>query len=489
MSKRWIVMIVVVVVVAVLGYFALGVVQRVNTVQDAMAQLGEETAIVRRGTLRVTVDGNGSLAPQYEVGLSFASSGRVDQVLVEEGDVVEAGQALALLDTGDLELQVTQAEISLRQAELQLEDLLEPADEADIQRAQDALDQAAASLQLAQISLDGVLNSVVLNETLEDAQDEYDGALEEYEYWLEQYNEHGEDHWFVDRAQERLDDAVQALERAQQQADQQLQSSNNDLARAYDTYLQAQSDLEELLNGSDASQLEQAQLQIDQAMVSLEQAQLRLEQATLTAPVASTVTAVNIQVGEIASVGQPAVTLSDLAVLEVEINLDETDVTKVELRQVAVVTLDAFPESDLVGEVTYIATVAQTQSGVVLYPVIVQLVPTELPVRAGMTADVQIVTSSQENVLIVPLRAIQSDAGSDYVMRQVDDANEGTGEPRPPAGAFEEVSVTLGAMNDIEVQVTAGLEEGDVVSVVSVPSEESFGVQFPGPGRILVGGD
>ena len=75
MSKRWIVAIVVVVVAAVLGYVALGVVQRVNSVQDAMTQLGEETAIVRRGTLRVTVDGNGSLAPQYEVGLSFASSG------------------------------------------------------------------------------------------------------------------------------------------------------------------------------------------------------------------------------------------------------------------------------------------------------------------------------------------------------------------------------------------------------------------------------
>ena len=75
------------------------------------------------------------------------------------------------------------------------------------------------------------------------------------------------------------------------------------------------------------------------------------------------------------------------------------------------------------------------------------------------------------------------------MLRQVDDGNEGTGEPRPPAEAFEEVSVTLGTMNDIEVQVTAGLEEGDVVSVVSVPAEDSIGVQFPGPGRILVGGD
>jgi HlyD family secretion protein len=490
MSKKWIVAIVVVVVVLVVGYLALGAVQRLSTAQDAISQLGDETAIVRRGTLRVTVDGNGSLAPQYEVGLSFSSSGRVVQVLVEEGEAVAAGQELAVLDTDDLELQVTQAEISLRQAELQMEDLLEPADESDIQRAQDALDQAAASLQLAQINLEGVQNSVALNETLEDAQSEYDGALEEYEYWLEQYNEHGEDHWFVDRAQERLDDAEQALERAQQQADQQMQSANNDLARAYDTYRQAQSDLDILLNGADASQLEQAQLQVDQAMVSLEQAQLRLEQAVLTAPAAGAVTSVNIQVGAMASAGQTAVTLSDLAMLEVEINLDETDVTKVTLGQDAVVTLDAFPESELTGQVTYVASVAQTQSGVVLYPVVVQLAPTDLSVRAGMTADVEIVTLSQENVLIAPLRAIHSDTGSNYVLRQVEDEQNGEDSSGLPAGGFEQVSVSLGEMNDMDVEITEGLEEGDVVSVVSSPTEDPSEFQFGGgPGQFLGGGD
>jgi hypothetical protein len=85
-----------------------------------------ETAVVRRGTLLVTVDAASSLAPGAEVSLSFSSGGRVAKVLVEEGLVVEAGQPLARLETDGLELQVAQAQAALAAAEAQLAQLLAP---------------------------------------------------------------------------------------------------------------------------------------------------------------------------------------------------------------------------------------------------------------------------------------------------------------------------------------------------------------------------
>jgi len=85
-----------------------------------------ETAVVRRGTLLVTADATGSLAPQAEVSLSFSSGGRVDEVLVEEGQVVETGQPLARLETDDLALQMAQTEVGLAAAEAQLAQLLPP---------------------------------------------------------------------------------------------------------------------------------------------------------------------------------------------------------------------------------------------------------------------------------------------------------------------------------------------------------------------------
>ncbi|MEA3342135.1 MAG: efflux RND transporter periplasmic adaptor subunit [Chloroflexota bacterium] len=459
MNKKWWV----VIAVVVIGGLSFAGWQYIGSQQQARVEAREamETAIVERDTLRVTLDATGSLAPQAEVSLAFASSGQVAEVFVEEGQQVEAGQALAQLDTDDLALQVTQAEISLREAELELETLLEPADQSDIEQAQDAVDQAAASIQLTHISQRTAQDSVLVNESLEDAQEAYDDALEDYEYWLEEYNENDADHWFVENALEKLEDKELDLKRVQEQVDESLQSAGNDLATAADVYRQAQNNLQDLLDGAGDSDIEAAQLQIDQARASLEQVQLQLADATLIAPLAGTVTALDIQPGEMASAGQAAVVvISDLSVLEVEINLDETDVAQVAVGQETLVSVDAFPEAELSGEVTYIAPVAETQSGVVLYAVTVRIAPTEFPIRAGMTADVEIVSASQAGALIVPLRAISSEGERSYITRLA-------------GGRPERVEVELGLTTETEIEITTGLSEGDVVVVAGGASEDT----------------
>ena len=557
MKKKWWLVALAVVLVAVVGYVGFGIWRRFSAQRAMLGAPAEETAVVERGTLMVTINASGSLAPSTEVSLSFPAGGLVAEVLVEEGQQVEAGQPLVRLATDDLELQVTQAElalrqaelqaddlslqvtqaeISLRQAELQLEALLEPADQTDIAEAQDAADQAAASQRLARIGYDAALSSVLVNESLADAQSAYDEALRVYEYWLDRYEEDDVDYWYVHNAKEDLDDAQLELKRARQQADQELQSASNDLAQAADTYSQAQSDLESLLDGTDARDIETARLDVDQARASLEQARLQLrdaaqfevdqaqasleqarllqDQATLTAPVAGTVTVLDAQPGEMASAGQAAVVLSDLATLEVSINLDETDVARVTVGQEALVMVDAFADVVLAGLVAYIAPTAETQSGVVLYPVTIRLASNGastsgssstgkgLPVRAGMTADVDIVTVSQENALIVPLRAIMSIEGQSYVMRQVADDQDGTptsprhsdmgegtmgfGQPMGVAG-FEPVEVGLGVMTETEVEITSGLAEGDVVRVIAAGGQAAGGPGSYGPGGGMFG--
>ena len=123
--------------------------------------------------------------------------------------------------------------------------------------------------------------------------------------------------------------------------------------------------------------------------------------------------------------------------------------------------VDAFSDAGLTGEVTHIAPVATTQSGVVLYPVTIRLAPTDLPVRAGMTADVEIVMVSQENALIVPLRAVHTEGGQSYVNRLAD------------GHQIERVEVELGVMTDTEVEIVGGLAKGDVVIVVAAPQNSA----------------
>jgi len=92
-----------------------------------------------------------------------------------------------------------------------------------------------------------------------------------------------------------------------------------------------------------------------------------------------------------------------------------------------------------------------------------------------MTADVEITTASQENALIVPLRAVHVEDGLAYVVRVIGDR-------------VERVAVALGLTTDTEAEITRGLSEGDVVSVVAAPAQSSTMPAF-GPGRVFRGGN
>jgi len=101
------------------------------------------------------VDAAGSLAPGAEVSLSFSSSGRVAEVLVDEGQVVEAGQPLARQETDDLELQVAQAQAALAAAEAQLLAPPRPQEvavqEANLAAARAQLDELQAGADADQV--------------------------------------------------------------------------------------------------------------------------------------------------------------------------------------------------------------------------------------------------------------------------------------------------------------------------------------------------
>ncbi|MBN1977820.1 MAG: efflux RND transporter periplasmic adaptor subunit [Anaerolineae bacterium] len=475
MKKKWWIIIAVVAVVACLGYVGYSFLQG-DAAQQAMADSGLETAIVERGTIRVTIDGSGSLAPSDEVSLAFSSGGEVTGVNVEVGDVAEAGDVLVQLDdadareaAADAELQVAQAEINLALTRAEVELGLK---QANLDAAQASYEEAVA---LANRTGDQLTSSRVgleqARDALADAQEDYDNAWDPARDWELEIK------WKKDALEAEREATEKALERARY--DLEVAQANYNLAVAGISQASVQNAWTQVLNArvaleTEPLQLKQLEASLSQAKIRLESAQRALEDTKLIAPMDGTVTALNVKVGERAGAGQAAVVLSDLTAFVVEVNLDEVDVAKVSVGQGAVVTLDAFPDQELAGEVTDIAPVASLQSGVVLYPVTIRLSPAEVPARVGMTANVETVIASKADALIVPLRAIQSDGGKSYVWRQ-------------SSGGFEKVEVTLGVMTEIEVEVTGGLSEGDVVSVVASPAQGG-GQPGWGPGGMFGGG-
>jgi HlyD family secretion protein len=472
-KKRWII-IAAVVVVACLALVGFGVLQRDS--QQATANSAEDTAIVERGTIRVTIDGSGSLAPNDEVALAFSAGGDVAEVLVDVGDVVQAGDVLARLDDADAREAVADAELQVAQAEINL--ALTRA-EAELGLAQANLDAAQASYEeavaLANRAGDQLtsarVNLAQAQDALADALDDYNQAWDPARDWELNVK------WMKDPLEAERETTQDALEKAQYDLEVAQASYNLEVAGVSEANVQsawAQVLSSRVALETEPLQLEQLELSLSQAQLALDSVRRALEDTMLIAPMDGTVIQLDLRVGEMVGAGTPVVELDDLTTFVVEVSLDETDVAEVGVGQEAIVTLDAFPGEELSGEVTEIAPVAESVSGVVLYPVTIRLSSTQVDARAGMTADVEIVIASKANALLVPLRAIQSEDGKSYVWRQT-------------AGEFEKVGVALGVMTDTEVEIVSGLSEGDVVSVVAVP--ESSGESGFGPGGIFGGGD
>jgi HlyD family secretion protein len=340
--------------------------------------------------------------------LHFEIGGDVVEVLVQEGDVVAEGDLLARLETTDLERAVVQAELGLNQAqlgvsqaELRLERLKEPPDEADVRRAEHAVEQAAAAIVAAQLDLTAVLDSTLLNETLEDAQELYEEMRHRYEVRVEWY-ESGEqpDYWHVDQAKERMDDVKLDLDRIRQQGNAQLQDARNAVERAQQSHLEAEDALAQLLEEADPldvrsaqEDIEAAQLDVRAAEIRLEEAQSNLENAELAAPFAGVVVAVNVDPGDAASPGEVAFVLATLdQLLARTVDLTELDVARVTEGHSVVVTVDALPDAEFAGHVIRIGLQAVDYRGDVTYPVYVELDDAAPELRWGMTAMVEIGT-------------------------------------------------------------------------------------------------
>jgi HlyD family secretion protein len=181
------------------------------------------------------------------------------------------------------------------------------------------------------------------------------------------------------------------------------------------------------------------------------------------------ITAVNLVQGALAQPGTPAFRIADDSLYHLSVEVDEVDIAGIKEGQPVKIEVDALPDQPLTGKVQSIAPAAQTTpTGGVAYKVRIDIDPTDAPLRAGMSATSTIVSSTRENALLVPNRAIQleRETGRTYVERLVN-------------GTPEKVEVKLGLRDDQQAEVREGVEETDRLIVRKESSlqklQQSFG--------------
>jgi HlyD family secretion protein len=196
----------------------------------------------------------------------------------------------------------------------------------------------------------------------------------------------------------------------------------------------------------------------------------------ITAPMDGVVTGKHIELGETAVIGlqnQPGtvlLTISDMSLVEAEMEVDEASIPAVQLGQAAQVRIDAYPNQVFRGVVTEVGgspIVQASANEAVKFKVKVQIRQPPLTIKPGLSAQADIFTGSRDQALAVPIQALV-----------VKDRVPGPGEKPDPDAPREQEGVFVldggrarfrpvqtGLMGDLTVEVVSGLQGGEALIV------------------------
>lgn len=224
--------------------------------------------------------------------------------------------------------------------------------------------------------------------------------------------------------------------------------------------------------------MDAAEYGVQVAQAALEEAEDRLAKTVFRAPLAGKVTRLNVEVGETVVMGtmnNPGsliLTISDLAVVEVVVQMDETDVPRLALGDSATVEIDAFPDRDFTARVTEIGNsairppsqnAAAGQQQAIDFEVVLTLDPTDADLRPDLSATADIVTDTRTDAVAVPIIALTVREDTTAAARSGDEPPEIEGVFVVDEGIATFRPVTVGIAGDEFFEVLEGLEPGETV--------------------------
>lgn len=249
---------------------------------------------------------------------AFKIPGRIDSIMVEEGDEVTAGQELAVLDKREMEARFLQAQ-------------------GACEAAQGQLAQAEAAIPLTSEQVEAKI---------------------------------GQARAVMDKAEVGANNARQQLQRIQElykagaAAEQQLDQAQNAYEAAFNDFKAAQAQYDEACSARIKTNVAQSQYDsaaghYKQAQGALQEAQAYLDNTVLYAPISGYITAKMLNAGEMLNAGTPVLQISDLRHTYATVFIDESKIGLVKLGQQAEVRVDGYPDMVFQGRVVWISDAGQ----------------------------------------------------------------------------------------------------------------------------------
>ena len=478
-----------------------------------------EIITVKRGTLTQVVSVTGKTQAISNVELSFEKAGRVASILAKVGDKVKNGQVLAALDSSELRAQLSDATANVDVQKAKLAELLVGSKPEDIKikeaelataeqslanyygtvlnvsndafnKADDALRQQLDPLfnndedQNSSLSFD--LSNSQLKTNIEERRFGLGLELKKWSKNLTETtlspNNTGLDSLlsleksYLSMLQAFLNDVFQALHSSIALSATTIDTykGNVDTARGnVNTAISSITDKAQIISsqkiavqkakyqldlektGSTKEQIDGQQAQLKQAEAKIQVIQAQINQSIIFAPFSGLVAKQDLEVGEIATANKTFILLISNDDLEVEANVPEINIGKVAAGNPVKIKLDAFSDEIFDGKVFYVEPAETLVEGVVNYKIKVLFDNPDLRVRSGLTADIDIITLTKENVLKISGYALQKQTDGNFTVKLKRTHN------------FESVPVSIGLRgSDGEVEILSGISENDEVVAI-----------------------
>jgi HlyD family secretion protein len=429
------------------------------------AQEPARTARVARGSVTASVSSTGTLRPYAQVEVRSRGTGTVIALTVQEGDRVTKGRLLAQIDDRDARSAAEESEAQVRQVQVRLQ---QSRSQLDATRAQNAVRvrQAEASLATARARL-AQTRAGTRPEEIDQARQAQrqaelavDLARQNLDRTRDLFNGGLVARSQLDAAQNQYDVAQAQLRAAQSRLSQaQTGSRREDIAVVEAQVREAESNVAQaratrIQERALEADVRAVQAQVSSAMVQLRQARDRLGETRIIAPIDGVVSTLSVQngqsvIGGTSGGGTLVMTIADVRVIQASAKVDESDIAQVRTGMRVRITADALQGKTFDGRVVRIAPQATVEQNVTQYTVIVDVLNPDASLRLGMSVDTEFIVTDRQGVLVVPAEAVR---GKDAKVLILVDGE-----------TLRAVVVQTGATDGRQVEITTGVEAGDVV--------------------------
>jgi len=250
-----------------------------------------------------------------------------------------------------------------------------------------------------------------------------------------------------------------------------------DVAAARASLNQAQASLESTQAGAYQERMKleaivQAQASLQRSKASVENAQNQVDYTTIVAPSAGIVVKKYVEQGGIVTAGRTSsvgsgagvaiVDIADVSLMQVLANVDQTDISQIQVGQAVDISLDAYHGERFSGTVTKIAPQATVNQNVTTVPVTVDVTGTDTRLKPGMDATCDIITASKDDVLLVPNEAVKENGNGNTVTVLEN-------------GQQVSRKVEVGLAGNDTTEIVSGLNEGEKVVTSVIESSKASG--------------